>query len=188
MFNTFPASIYRVPLQTPASMAKEIKARASKLDLVMQNVHIKHPLVCHLVELTLARMQERLTRSPDICSSSGASQYYRFSQTSYCHFLFGEQHCRIYRFCRNAPSRTSPVSRANGDCATYSNVRVVHHVTLADVGTSTEWSNIACKLRCALYTIYARILSIFVCYPFYRSCSSFHFSPAAPQPVNLISQ
>ncbi|PSR79015.1 hypothetical protein PHLCEN_2v7202 [Hermanssonia centrifuga] len=48
--NRDAASIYRVPLQTPASMAKEIKARASKLDLVMQNVHIKHPLTSAQVQ------------------------------------------------------------------------------------------------------------------------------------------
>ena len=38
-------SIYRIPLQAPASMAREIKARAAALDTVMQEVEIKHPMV-----------------------------------------------------------------------------------------------------------------------------------------------
>lgn len=39
------ASIYRVPLQTPAVMIREVKARADKLESVLENVQIKHPLV-----------------------------------------------------------------------------------------------------------------------------------------------
>lgn len=40
-----PDSIYRVPLQTPTATTRELKARAAKLELVMKDVHIKHPLV-----------------------------------------------------------------------------------------------------------------------------------------------
>lgn len=38
-------SIYRVPLQTPSAMTRELKARAAKLDLVIKDIQIKHPLV-----------------------------------------------------------------------------------------------------------------------------------------------
>ncbi|KAI0084054.1 C3HC zinc finger-like-domain-containing protein [Irpex rosettiformis] len=38
------ASIYRVPLQTPAATAKELKINAIKLDSAMTDVQIKHPL------------------------------------------------------------------------------------------------------------------------------------------------
>lgn len=38
-------SIYCVPLQTPSAMTKELKARAMKLNLVLNDVQIKHPLV-----------------------------------------------------------------------------------------------------------------------------------------------
>lgn len=40
------ASIYRVPLSTPASMVKDLKARAISLEAPMKDVQIKHPLVC----------------------------------------------------------------------------------------------------------------------------------------------
>ena len=39
-------SIYCVPLQTPSATSKELKSRALKLDLVLKDVQIKHPLVC----------------------------------------------------------------------------------------------------------------------------------------------
>lgn len=38
-------SIYRIPLQAPIAMTREIKARATALDTVMQEVEIKHPMV-----------------------------------------------------------------------------------------------------------------------------------------------
>ena len=42
------ASVYRVPLQIPAVMARELKANALKLDFAMKDVQIKHPLVYFL--------------------------------------------------------------------------------------------------------------------------------------------
>lgn len=39
------ASIYRIPLQAPATMAKDIKSNASKLESVLLDVEVKHPLV-----------------------------------------------------------------------------------------------------------------------------------------------
>ncbi|KZP31816.1 zf-C3HC-domain-containing protein [Athelia psychrophila] len=38
------ASIYRIPLQAPATMAKDIKSNASKLESVLLDVEVKHPL------------------------------------------------------------------------------------------------------------------------------------------------
>ncbi|EED82177.1 predicted protein [Postia placenta Mad-698-R] len=38
------ASIYRIPLQAPLAMAREVKMRAVALDAVLQGVKIKHPL------------------------------------------------------------------------------------------------------------------------------------------------
>jgi len=41
------ASIYRIPLQAPAVMARDIKSNAIKLEAVLHDVEVKHPLVCH---------------------------------------------------------------------------------------------------------------------------------------------
>ena len=40
-----PDSRYRIPLQAPIAMAREIKNRAAVLDTVVQAVEIKHPMV-----------------------------------------------------------------------------------------------------------------------------------------------
>lgn len=45
LINFVSDSIYRIPLQAPIFMAREIKARAAALDTVMQEVEIKHPMV-----------------------------------------------------------------------------------------------------------------------------------------------
>ncbi|KAK7690721.1 hypothetical protein QCA50_005820 [Cerrena zonata] len=52
--NQCDASIYRVPLQTPAVMARELKMRADKLATVMQDVEIKHPLTSAQVQSLIA--------------------------------------------------------------------------------------------------------------------------------------
>lgn len=39
------ASIYRIPLQAPATTAKQIKSNAIKLESVLFDVEVKHPLV-----------------------------------------------------------------------------------------------------------------------------------------------
>ena len=39
------ADVYRIPLASPAVMAKEIKTRARSLESVLEGVEIKHPLV-----------------------------------------------------------------------------------------------------------------------------------------------
>jgi len=39
------ADVYRIPLASPAVMAKEIKSRARSLDPVLEGIEIKHPLV-----------------------------------------------------------------------------------------------------------------------------------------------
>ena len=43
--DTFLADVYRIPLSSPAGMAKEIKARARSLESILDGVEIKHPLV-----------------------------------------------------------------------------------------------------------------------------------------------
>ncbi|OCH94420.1 zf-C3HC-domain-containing protein [Obba rivulosa] len=43
-------TIYRIPLQTPHAMAKEIKARALALDPVLQGVDVKHPMASSQVQ------------------------------------------------------------------------------------------------------------------------------------------
>ncbi|CAL1716608.1 unnamed protein product [Somion occarium] len=43
-------SIYRVPLQAPSVMAREVKTRAVKLNPVMKDVQIKHPLTSAQVQ------------------------------------------------------------------------------------------------------------------------------------------
>ncbi|EKM58236.1 uncharacterized protein PHACADRAFT_182602 [Phanerochaete carnosa HHB-10118-sp] len=47
-------SIYRVPLQTPSVTTRELKARAAKLDLVVKNIQIKHPLSAAQLQTLLA--------------------------------------------------------------------------------------------------------------------------------------
>jgi hypothetical protein len=41
------ASIYRIPLQAPVVMARDIKSNAIKLEAVLYDVEVKHPLVRH---------------------------------------------------------------------------------------------------------------------------------------------
>jgi hypothetical protein len=41
----FLADVYRIPLSSPAAMAKEIKTRARSLESILEGVEIKHPLV-----------------------------------------------------------------------------------------------------------------------------------------------
>ena len=41
----FLADVYRIPLSSPAAMAKEIKSRARSLESILEGVEIKHPLV-----------------------------------------------------------------------------------------------------------------------------------------------
>ena len=43
--DSFPADVYRIPLSSPAAMAKEIKSRARSLESILEGVEIKHPLV-----------------------------------------------------------------------------------------------------------------------------------------------
>jgi hypothetical protein len=45
------ADVYRIPLASPAVMAKDIKNRARSLESVLESVEIKHPLV----QVTLPR-------------------------------------------------------------------------------------------------------------------------------------
>jgi hypothetical protein len=39
------ADVYRIPLASPAAMAKEVKTRARSLESILEGVEIKHPLV-----------------------------------------------------------------------------------------------------------------------------------------------
>lgn len=41
----YAESIYRIPLQAPAAMARDIKSNAAKLEAVLLDVEVKHPLV-----------------------------------------------------------------------------------------------------------------------------------------------
>ncbi|KAI0926010.1 hypothetical protein AcV5_008590 [Taiwanofungus camphoratus] len=47
-------SIYRIPLQTPLAMSREIKSRAVALDAVLEGVEIKHPLTSPQVQSLLS--------------------------------------------------------------------------------------------------------------------------------------
>ena len=38
-------SVYRLPVQSPSMTAKEVKSRALDLQLVLEDVQVKHPLV-----------------------------------------------------------------------------------------------------------------------------------------------
>ena len=38
-------SVYRLPVQSPSATAKEVKSRALDLQLVLEEVQVKHPLV-----------------------------------------------------------------------------------------------------------------------------------------------
>ncbi|KAI0346623.1 zf-C3HC-domain-containing protein [Trametopsis cervina] len=69
------ASIYRVPLSTPASMAKELKVRAIKLDSAMSDVQIKHPLTSAQAEalqgiISSIKLHEQFSFSDDEAPST----------------------------------------------------------------------------------------------------------------------
>lgn len=42
-------SIYRIPLKSPAAMARELKANAKALEEVLEGVNVKHPLVSIII-------------------------------------------------------------------------------------------------------------------------------------------
>ncbi|TFY67687.1 hypothetical protein EVJ58_g1455 [Rhodofomes roseus] len=61
-------SIYRIPLQAPLAMAREIKSRAAALDTVMQGVEIKHPMTSTQVQSllsTISTVRVRTFAIPD---------------------------------------------------------------------------------------------------------------------------
>lgn len=62
--STFLASVYRVPLQAPAAMVRELRAKALSLEPMFINVSIKHPLVCSLFTLLTARFLIRTLSRP----------------------------------------------------------------------------------------------------------------------------
>ncbi|KZT73623.1 zf-C3HC-domain-containing protein [Daedalea quercina L-15889] len=66
-------SIYRIPLQAPMAMAREIKSRAAALDTVMQGVEIKHPMTSTQVQSLLSIISAARVRTfaiPDSDSDS----------------------------------------------------------------------------------------------------------------------
>ncbi|KAJ7727329.1 C3HC zinc finger-like-domain-containing protein [Mycena maculata] len=53
-------SIYRIPLQAPSAMVRQIKTGATVLDPIMQQVHVKHPLTAN----QLASLRATITAFP----------------------------------------------------------------------------------------------------------------------------
>jgi hypothetical protein len=47
------ASIYRIPLKSPAVLIRDIKSNAQKMDTLLEGVNVKHPLV---TTITLNRL------------------------------------------------------------------------------------------------------------------------------------
>ncbi|KAH9916168.1 C3HC zinc finger-like-domain-containing protein [Fomitopsis serialis] len=61
-------SIYRISLQAPAAMAREIKSRAAALNCVMQDVEIKHPMTSTQIQSllsTISAVRVRTFAIPD---------------------------------------------------------------------------------------------------------------------------
>jgi len=44
--DTNVADVYRIPISSPAATAKELKSRALLLQPLLEDVQVKHPLVC----------------------------------------------------------------------------------------------------------------------------------------------
>lgn len=57
VLNVTLASVYRLPVKSPAATTKEVKARALDLDPILQDVQVKHPLV----HLSFPNGKSRLT-------------------------------------------------------------------------------------------------------------------------------
>jgi hypothetical protein len=76
------ADVYRIPLASPAVMAKEIKNRARSLESVLESVEIKHPLVqvtplCRVPYLTAFVLVLDASQEPF------GDHFFRRSRTSY---------------------------------------------------------------------------------------------------------
>ncbi|KAJ3929177.1 MAG: zf-C3HC-domain-containing protein [Lentinula lateritia] len=83
-------SIYRIPLQSPASTVQNIKINAATLDTVLQDVEIKHPLTAS----QLSSLQSAISSfdpSPDTSleKSGNHSSSSEISQTAIITSLFG---------------------------------------------------------------------------------------------------
>ncbi|KAI0698479.1 C3HC zinc finger-like-domain-containing protein [Cytidiella melzeri] len=60
------ASIYRVPLQTPAAMVKDLKAEAIKLDSAIKEVQIRHPLTAAQAQTLEGIISSVKLRAPNV--------------------------------------------------------------------------------------------------------------------------
>ncbi|KDQ59369.1 hypothetical protein JAAARDRAFT_192884 [Jaapia argillacea MUCL 33604] len=66
-------SIYRIPLQTPALMAREIKTRAVRLTRLLQGVQIRHPLTSSQLQSLRSVISSILPPFPPIADSESSS-------------------------------------------------------------------------------------------------------------------
>ncbi|KAF9061424.1 C3HC zinc finger-like-domain-containing protein [Rhodocollybia butyracea] len=103
-------SIYRIPLQSPASTIQNIKINAASLDMVLQDVEIKHPLTANQLNSLHAAVsffESSLALSSEDSQASSLSQSSsELSQTAIVTSLFG------WSLAPDRPRSTS-VSRSN---------------------------------------------------------------------------
>ena len=76
--DSFLADVYRIPLSSPAAMAKEIKTRARSLESILEGVEIKHPLVRAISTARCAVISSHIyspqLRSKPLCRLSRLSE------------------------------------------------------------------------------------------------------------------
>ncbi|KAK7454599.1 hypothetical protein VKT23_011351 [Stygiomarasmius scandens] len=66
------ASVYRIPLQSPAAMVRDLRDNALTVDILLRDVEVKHPLTENQLSLLLSAMSHPEVSSEQIPSDSSA--------------------------------------------------------------------------------------------------------------------
>ncbi|PCH42491.1 zf-C3HC-domain-containing protein [Wolfiporia cocos MD-104 SS10] len=138
------ASIYRIPLQAPLAMAREIKSRALALDSVLQGVEIKHPLTSPQVQQLLSSIAT--TTLPASSGSQPASEGTSSSptepsETAIITSLFG------WAILPPAPPRVSfSQSTSTSTSATFTSISSLSSVSLPNSLPKADTTLLHCAL------------------------------------------
>ncbi|KAJ3788035.1 zf-C3HC-domain-containing protein [Lentinula aff. detonsa] len=176
-------SIYRIPLQSPASTVQNIKLNAAVLDTVLQDVEIKHPLTASQVN-SLQSIVTSLESSPERTveatesSSSLPHPSPEFSETAIITSLFG------WTLSPERPRSTS-TSRSNSRVSSALRTPSLSRSTSVAPGNSLDRPRPL--LKTAVSQAMARDNSLVHCVLCQRRVGLWAFAPPKPPPSTLSS-
>ncbi|KIK62407.1 hypothetical protein GYMLUDRAFT_497978 [Collybiopsis luxurians FD-317 M1] len=172
-------SIYRIPLQSPASTAQNVKINAATLDALLQEVEVKHPLTqSQLNSLRTVISSFELPREIDSLESSDSSSSApqtrpEPSQTAIVTSLFG--------WCL-APerSRSAVTSRSSSRIPSAARTPSFSRASSVTPGGPTE--SLKPILRSAISQTVARDTTLLHCVLCQRRVGLWAFAPPKPPP------